>query len=190
MSATAEALYHRHRLSADDYEHMGQANILGEDDRVELIDGEIIDIPPIGSPHGGAVNRIANRIIRAFSETDAILATQNPLRLSDFSEPEPDIALLRPRADFYAKRHPRPEDVLLLIEVAETSLRYDRDKKLPLYACAGIPESWLVDLSGTALWIYRDPGPKGYASVSQARDLSALLPLCLPEAALDLSGLF
>lgn len=190
MPATADPLYQRHRLSADDYERMGQAGILGEDDRVELIEGEIIDMPPIGSPHGGAVNRIANRLVRAVTENDAILSTQNPVRLSDFSEPEPDIALLRPRDDFYAKRHPGPEDVLLLIEVAETSLRYDRDKKLPLYARAGIPESWLVDLSGKVLWLYRDPGPEGYARISQARDLSALRPLCLPDALLDLSGLF
>ncbi|MBK5940013.1 Uma2 family endonuclease [Halochromatium roseum] len=190
MSATAETLYQRHRLSVDDYERMGQADILGEDDRVELIDGEIIDMPPIGSPHGGAVKRIANRLARAFSETDAILAVQDPFRLSDFSEPEPDIALLRPRDDFYAKSHPRPADVLLLIEVAETSLRYDRDKKLPLYARASIPECWLVDLAGQALWRYRDPGPQGYAQASQAADLSALCPLCLPQAVIDLTGLF
>ncbi|NEX18320.1 MAG: Uma2 family endonuclease [Halochromatium sp.] len=190
MSATAEALYHRHRLSVDDYERMGLANILGEEDRVELIDGDIIDMPPIGSPHSGAVKRIANRLARACNETDAILAVQDPLRLSDFSEPEPDIALLRPRDDFYAKSHPRPEDVLLLIEVAETSLRYDRDKKLPLYARAGIPESWLVDLAGQALWIYRDPGPEGYAKIAQAMDLSALRTRCLPDAVYDLRGLF
>ncbi|MBK1620075.1 hypothetical protein CKO42_16830 [Lamprobacter modestohalophilus] len=189
-TATAETLYQRHRLSVDDYERMGQADILGEDDRVELIDGEIIDMPPIGSPHGGAVKRIANRLARAFSETDAILAVQDPFRLSDFSEPEPDIALLRPRDDFYAKSHPRPADVLLLIEVAETSLRYDRDKKLPLYARASIPECWLVDLAGQALWIYRDPRSQGYAQVSQAADLSALRPLCLPQAVIDLTGLF
>jgi Uma2 family endonuclease len=190
MSATAQALYQPHRLSADDYERMVQAEILGEEDRVELIDGEIIDMPPIGSPHGGAVNRIANRLTRAFAETDAIVATQNPLRLSDFSEPEPDTALLRPRDDFYAKRHPRPEDVLLLIEVAESSLHYDRDKKLPLYARAGIAECWLVDLVGQALWIYRDPGPQGYASIRQASDLAALSLRCLPHAVVDLSGLF
>lgn len=190
MSATAEHIYQRHRLSVDDYERMGQANILGEDDRVELIEGEIIDMPPIGSPHGGAVKRIANRLVRTFSETDAILAVHDPLRLSDFSEPEPDIVLLRPRDDFYAELHPGPEDVLLLVEVAETSLRYDRDKKLPLYTRAGIPECWLVDIAGQALWIYRGPGPKGYANVSQAADLSAVRPFCLPTAGVDLSGLF
>ncbi|MEA3643789.1 MAG: Uma2 family endonuclease [Lamprobacter sp.] len=160
MSATAEPLYHRHRISADDDERMGQTNILSENDRVELIDGEIIDKPPIGSPHGGAVNRIANRITRAFGETDAILATQNPLRLSDFSEPEPAIALLRPRADFYAKRHPRPEDVLLLIEVAETSLRYDRNKKRCLIsaACSSTVAILMKDGTTHALLQYRRSG--------------------------------
>lgn len=190
MPAIADDFYRRYRLSADGYERMGEAGILGEDDRVELLEGEIIDMPPIGSPHGGAVKRIANRLVHAIAETEAIVAVQDPLRLSDFSEPEPDIALLKPRDDFYSARHPGPEDVLLLIEVAETSLRYDRDKKLPLYARAGIPECWLVDLSGKALWIYRDPGPEGYRMAREAPNLSALTIPGAQQATIDLSDLF
>lgn len=190
MSATVEPLYQRHPLTADDYDRMGQAGILGEDDRVELLEGEIIDMPPIGSPHGGAVKRIANRLVHVVPEGEAIVAVQDPLRLSGFSEPEPDIALLKPRDDFYSARHPEPEDVLLLIEVAETSLRYDRDKKLPLYAHAGIPECWLVDLPGKTLWIYRDPDPEGYRTARPAEDLSALSIPRTQQATIDLSDLF
>jgi len=188
MSATADDLYRRHRYSVEDYERMGQAGILGEDDRVELIEGEIIDMPPIGSPHGGSVNRIAQKLTLAVGDR-ALVATQNPLRLDDFSEPQPDIALLKPREDFYAARHPGPEDVLMVIEVAETSVRYDRDKKLPLYARAGIPEVWLVDLPGRALYICRSPGRGGFAEIAKAGDLSALSPALMPDCVLDLRGL-
>jgi len=160
MSATADDLYHRHRYTVEDYERMGAAGILGEDDRVELIEGEIIDMPPIGSPHGGSVNRIAQKLTLAVGDR-AIVAVQNPIRLDDFSEPQPDIALLKPREDFYAARHPTPDDVLMLIEVAETSIRYDRDKKLPLYARAGIPEVWLVDIKAGRITRYRDPSDTG-----------------------------
>jgi Uma2 family endonuclease len=188
MSATVDELYRRHWLSVNDYERMGEAGIFGEGDRVELIEGEIIDMPPISSRHGGAVNRIANQLTLAVGKA-AVVATQNPIRLGDFSAPQPDIALLKPRGDYYAQSHPQPDDVLLLIEVAETSLRYDRDKKLPLYASAGIRETWLVDIPGKALWICRDPGPDGYGDARRAGDLASLEPLGMPDCALDLRGL-
>jgi Uma2 family endonuclease len=189
MSATAEAPYQRHWLSVADYLRMGEAGILGEDDRVELIEGEIIDMSPIGTPHSGAVNRIAKRIILAVGER-ATVGVQNPMRIGDFSAPQPDIAVLAPREDIYAARHPEPADCLLLIEVAETSLPYDRDKKLPLYARAGIPEVWLVDLPGRTLWVYRQPAPGGYAEVRPAADLASLAPAALPDCVIDLTGLF
>jgi Uma2 family endonuclease len=144
---------------------------------------------PIGAPHGGAVNRIAN-LLTVQARGRAIVATQNPVRLSTVSEPEPDIALLKLRDDFYAAQHPGPEDVLLLIEVAETSLRYDRDRKLPLYALAGIPEVWLVDLAGRTLWCCRDPAPAGYGTVERAGSLATLRPRLLPDCSVDLRGLF
>lgn len=189
MSATAEPSFQRHRLSVDDYLRMGEAGILGEDDRVELIEGEIVDMSPIGTPHSGAVNRIANRIKEIVGRS-AVVAVQNPIRIGDFSAPQPDIALLKFRDDYYAQAHPGPEDCLLLIEVAESSLAYDRDKKLPLYARAGIPETWLVDIPGRTLWLYRSPGPAGYAECRPADDLSALAPQALPDCVLDLTGLF
>jgi Uma2 family endonuclease len=121
----------RHRLSASEFERMAQAGILAEDERVELIDGDLIDMTPVGSRNAGAVSRLT----RAFSVAvggDAMVSVQNPIRLDRHSQPQPDLALLRPRADFYADAHPQPADVLLIVEVAEASLDYDRDVKVPL----------------------------------------------------------
>ncbi len=189
MSATAEAIYSRHRLSVEDYHRMGEAGILGEDDRVELIAGEIIDMSPIGTHHASAVKRVSNRVKLQVGE-NAIVSTQDPVRIDRFNEPEPDISLLRPRDDFYSDAHPIPADVLLIVEVAETSLRYDRNVKIPLYASAGIPEVWLVDIAGKALWIYREPDQGAYRSCERAQNLSSLAPLLMPDASVDLRGLF
>lgn len=119
---------------------MAQAGILAEDDRVELIDGDLIDMRPIGSRHAGAVSRLTS-LFGAGVGAEAIVSVQNPVQLDRYSQPQPDLALLRPRADFYAESHPQPADVLLIVEVAEASLDYDRDVKVPLYArrrCRGV----------------------------------------------------
>jgi Uma2 family endonuclease len=189
MSATAEGLYHRYRFSVEEYLRMGEAGILTEDDRVELIDGEIIDMPPIGRPHSGAVNRVANLFVRRLGER-VVLAVQNPIRIGDFSLPQPDIALLRPRDDFYANAYAIPDDILLLVEVAESSVRYDRDKKLPLYAAAGVRESWLVDIPARRLVLCREPSAEGYRQVSEPADLTQVACAALPDCPIDLRGLF
>jgi Uma2 family endonuclease len=155
----------RRRFTADEYERLGRAGVLDEDERVELLEGEIIAMPPIGSDHAACVDRttfwFAPRV-----GTRAIVRVQSPIRLSPSSEPQPDIALLRPRDDFYREAHPGPADVLLIIEVADTTLAYDRDTKLPLYAVAGIAMVWLVDLQGRRITVYRDPAVSGYRSVA------------------------
>jgi len=189
MSAPAEDLYHRYRFSVDEYLRMGEAGILTEDDRVELLDGEIIDMPPVGIPHTGSVNRIGNKLKEQLG-TATILSVQNPIRIGDFSLPQPDIALLRPRDDFYANAYATPEDILLLVEVADSSVRYDRDKKLPLYAAAGIVECWLVDIPAHKLVMYREPSAQGYGQVREAHHLESVTPASLPDCAVDLSGLF
>jgi Uma2 family endonuclease len=189
MSATAEDLYHRYRFSVDEYLRMGETGILTESDRVELIDGEIIDMPPIGIPHAGAVKRIANLFARQLGER-VVLSVQDPIRIGDFSLPEPDIALLRPRDDFYASAYPTPEDILMLVEVAESSVRYDRDKKLPLYAAAGVKECWLVDIPARKLVICRDASADGYRRVHEPEHLTSVTPESIPDCAIDLSGLF
>jgi Uma2 family endonuclease len=173
----------------DDYYRMAEVGILDAEARVELIDGEIIDMAPPGSPHAAAVHFLMEVFARAAAGRANVLA-QNPVRLSDFSEPQPDLALLRRRDDFYRERHPRAADVLLIGEVAATSLRFDRKRKLPLYARHGIPEMWLVDLGGQRFVRYRAPQQDSYTLVDEP-DLGA--PLDLPGlagAAVDLRRLF
>ena len=135
----------RRRFTVDEYHRMGQVGILGEDDRVELLEGEIVEMAPIGSRHQATVDRLT----RLFSGrmADAVLVrVQGPVRLAEDSEPQPDVTLLRLRDDFYATAHPGPEDVILLVEVSDSSIEYDREVKLPHYARQVIPEVWIVDL--------------------------------------------
>jgi Uma2 family endonuclease len=143
METTVDRLLRRHRLTVSEYHKMGEAGILGPHTRVELIDGEIIDMAPIESRHAGTVNMLVERLGKATGDR-AILAVQNPLVLNDYWEPQPDVMLLRLRPDHYRNSHPGAADVLLLIEVAESSAGYDRNAKLPGYARHGIPEAALT----------------------------------------------
>ncbi len=173
------------RFTVEEYHRMVEAGILGEDDRVELIEGEIIEMPPISSMHAGAINRLVDRLLNLQVRGSVILSVQNPIRLGERSEPVPDLALLRPRADFYASAHPGPEDVWLVIEVAETSGTYDRERKLPLYGRAGIPETWVVDLEREEVVMGRDPSPEGYRTLRIARRGETLSPLAFPDLTLS-----
>jgi Uma2 family endonuclease len=143
------------RFNVTEYYKMAKAGILKPDDRVELIEGEIIKMSAIGSPHAACVSRLVRLLSKAIGDT-AILSPQNPVRLDDFSEPVPDIALLKPLDDYYAARHPTPIDALLVIEVADSSLLKDRNVKVPLYARAGISEVWLVNLSKETIEVYSE----------------------------------
>jgi Uma2 family endonuclease len=170
----------RYRFTADQYHQMGEAGIFGSDDRVELIDGEIISMNPIGDPHAGTVNRLNMELTERLRRT-AIVAPQNPVRLAEHHEPEPDLAILRFRADFYATLGPRPDDVLLLIEVADSSVEFDRRIKGPLYARNGIPEYWLVDLTRGHVVVYREPDAEGYQSMQVRRRGESLSLALLPD---------
>lgn len=173
MAAHSEPLLNRHRYTRAQYHAMGEAGIFGEDDRVELIDGEIIDMVPIGCSHSGTINWLTAKLVRAVGDS-AIVSVQNPVVLDDWSEPQPDLVVLRYRADFYTTETPRPGDVLLLIEVAASSLKYDRDFKLPFYARHGIRETWLFDLEARAVTRHFDPTAAGYARevrIDGVRDL-------------------
>lgn len=156
----------RRSFTVEEYHRMAQAGILGEDDRVELIDGEIVKMTPIGSRHAACIMRL-NRLFSRQLGQEVLVNVQNPIRLGEYSEPEPDVALLRFRKDFYAQAHPGPEDVVLVIEVADTSAAYDREVKLPLYARAGVPEVWLVDLAEERIEVYRQPGRQGYEQIQR-----------------------
>jgi Uma2 family endonuclease len=189
MSHAATDLPRRHRLTVDDYYRMAEVGILAPEARVELIDGEIIDMAPPGSPHAGTVNYLTEVLMRA-AEGRATVLVQNPVRLNEYSEPQPDLALLRRREDFYRERHPRADDVLLIVEVAASSLRFDRKTKLPLYARHGIPEMWLVDLGGRRLVRYRTPRDGSYTLVDEPDLGTALEVSALTGIAVDLHRLF
>ena len=148
-------------FTVDEYCRMAEAGILAENDRVELIEGEIIQMSPIGRKHAARVDRATDLFTAAF-RGKAIVRVQNPVRLNLYNEPVPDIALLKYRSDYYESQHPSPEDVLLIFEISDTTLRYDRNVKLPIYANCGIPEAWIQDVKGNALLVYRDPAGKRY----------------------------
>ena len=148
-------------LTVEEYHKMAEAGILTSRDRVELINGEIFNMSPIGSQHAGLVNKLNFFLSQIFADK-AIISVQNPIQLSDYSEPEPDLSILKPKADFYGSGHPTPEDILFLIEVAESSLVYDREVKLPLYAKASIPGVWIVNLEDNQVEIYTSPEGNAY----------------------------
>src|SRR5438552_5474421 len=141
-----------HRFTVADYHRMAETGVLKPAARVELLDGRIIDMAPIGPFHGGSVNRLI-RLFSKFANGRWLVSAQNPVHLDEFSEPQPDLMLLKPAADDYTSRHPRPDDVLLLVEVADTTLAFDREEKLPIYACAGISEVWILNLSARQIEI-------------------------------------
>jgi Uma2 family endonuclease len=178
----------RHRLSVDALYRMAEAGILADPHRVELIDGEIIDMPAIGSPHAATTNRLARLFSRTLGDDVALVSVQSPLRLDAYNEPEPDLMLLRPRGDGYRASHPRAADVLLVIEVSESSLAYDRGTKLSLYVRFGVPEVWIVDLLGAAVEVYREPTEGAYASRERLTD-GPLAPALVPGATIDVAGL-
>jgi len=156
----------RYRFHVDDYYRLAEAGILKEDDRVELIHGEIIKMNPIGSRHAGCVFRL-NHLLSRQVKSNLIVGVQSPIRISEHSEPEPDLMILKHRDDFYTKQHPQPEDVLLVIEVADSSLSYDQQVKIPLYAEAKIPEVWLVNLDENIVEIYCNPDGNSYQDVQR-----------------------
>ena len=168
------------RFTVDDYHRMGEVGIFHEDDRVELIDGEILQMSPTGDPHVGRVIDL-NDLVTERLGTAVHVSVQNPVRLPPHSEPQPDIVLMARRPGVRASRAPRAEDVLLLIEVADTTLAYDRDVKIPLYAAAGIPDVWIADLQGDRLRVYREPDGIEYRSVQVLARGATIAPLAFPD---------
>ena len=174
------------RFSADEYQRMVQARILTKYDRVELVDGEIVAKMTFGPRHSATVDRIARTFFAKASES-AIVRVQGAVRVNLFSEPEPDVVLLRPRSDFYASGHPGPADILLVIEVAESSIEYDRDVKAPLYARSTVHEYWLVDLNENVLHRYLSPDRDRYRTVGQYVRGQSLAPELLPDCVVSTS---
>jgi Uma2 family endonuclease len=177
----------RHRLTVEQYHRMVETGVLAPDSRVELIEGVIVEMPPIGSLHAGTVNRLTHALTRAVGSR-AIVAVQNSVRLGDWSEPQPDFALLRPRDDFYTAKTPEPGDVLLIIEVAHTSSVYDRRIKVPLYAQHRIPELWIIDLDAALLRCWSAPRGDGYERAAEVATPGPMSVQALPGVVVDLTG--
>ncbi len=176
------------KFTVAEYYRMAEVGILRPDERVELIEGEIILMPPIGPRHAGDVIRS----IRLFSRLDDdrfVIQIQNPLHLADQSEPEPDVMLLRPRADDYTASHPTPADVLLVIEVADSSLDYDREVKAQIYGRAGVPETLVLNLPEDCIEGFDQPGPEGYAHHTIYRRGDRIRPVSLPDLELAVADL-
>lgn len=178
-----------HRLSVDDYYRMVEAGILAPDEHVELIEGEIIDVPPPGSLHAGTVEQLTDALRDAVGRRAAV-RVQHPVRLGRYSEPQPDLAVVRWRDDYYKAAHPTAADVLLIVEVAHSSLGYDRDVKLPLYAQHAVPAFWIVDLEGAVLDRYAEPSGARYRAVDRPRLDRPIEIAALPGVRVDLEGLF
>ena len=177
-----------HKYTAAEYQVMGETGILTGDDRVELIDGEIVLVPPIGSSHQETVDELTEFFVTRFSGL-ARVRVQGPVRVGEGGEPEPDVTLLRRRPESYRSVHPGPSDVLLAVEVSDTTLRYDRNTKVPYYAFHGIAEVWLVNLREDVIEVYREPSGGAYLQVTQARRGETLSPQAFPDVALPVEDL-
>jgi Uma2 family endonuclease len=186
MGTHMETWPRRHRITVDEYYRMAEVGLLAPDARVELIEGEIIDMAPIGAEHGSVVDYLTRLLIRAADER-AIVRVQGAVRLSQRSEPEPDIALLKPRADFYRRAQPTGSDTLLIIEVSDSTLHYDRDIKVPLYARHGVPEVWIVDLQHGRLLSYGSPVQGSYEKRQDTAQPGIIALASLPDVTVDLS---
>jgi Uma2 family endonuclease len=170
-------------FTVDTYHRLAELGIFDEDDRVELLDGQIVEMTPIGGPHAACVLRLTDLLSRR-TGSDIGVSVQNPVVLAERWEPQPDIAVLRRPGGFAGAWLPRPQDVVLVIEVADTSLERDRDVKIPRYAAAGIPEAWLVDLADDTIGVYRGPGPDGFSDIVTVTRGETLQPLLLPGVAI------
>ena len=179
----------RHRLTVGDYRRLGEAGVLGEDDRVELLEGQLIDMSPIGPRHALTIDVLTRLLLAAVGDR-AWLRAQNPIVLDDNTEPQPDFTLLRKPWQGYPDAHPRPSDVYLLIEVADSSLGFDLGAKLELYARAGIREFWVVDLTSNSVLVHRGPSDGGYASVTTIGMAGTLSVEALPDVVIPVERIF
>ena len=179
----------RHRITVDEYYRMSEVGLLAPDARTELIDGEVIDMAPIGSPHSGKLDRL-NYLLLAVLGESARVRIQHPVRLDRHSEPQPDLAVVLPREDFYESRHPLPTDTLLIVEVSDSTLRLDLNVKVPLYARHQVPEVWVVDLEHNGIHFFRSPQNGVYIDATFTDKPAVVALTALPGVTVDLSELF
>lgn len=170
------------------YHKMGESGILTREDRVELLNGEIIHMSPIGPFHGGMSKQL-NALLTSALGPRAVIAASNPIRLDDFSEPQPDFSILHPRPDFYRSSHPTPESVYLLIEIMDSSASFDRAKKLPRYAQAGIPQVWLIDINAETIEDHRKPAGDKYTQIQLANRAQSVSLEAFPEISFPVAAI-
>ncbi|HMT20791.1 MAG TPA: Uma2 family endonuclease [Promineifilum sp.] len=183
---TVEAI--RRRFTVADFLRMVEVGLLAEDDRVELLWGDIVEMSPINVAHASTVSRLLSVLSKTLGER-VILSVQNPVQLDNESLPQPDIALLRPRDDFYSTHYPEAKDVFLLIEVSDSTLNYDRWTKTTLYGTAGIADYWIVNLPAQRIEVYREPRPDGYRTVTYYARGEMLSLLSFPDVELNVTGI-
>lgn len=179
----------RHLVTAQEYLRMGETGVFAPDARLELIEGEIFEMAPIGPPHAAAVRTLTSLMYQRVGQ-QAIVSVQAPLIAGQLSVPEPDLALLKPRPDNYASAHPGRAEVMLVIEVADTTLAMDLETKVPLYARGGVPEVWVVAVEQRAVHVFRDPGMKGYRTTFVAKGEDELTAAELPQMRLRVAEVF
>ena len=190
MNAMTESGVTKHRLTVDDYYRMAEVGVLAPDARVELIDGEIVDMPPIGTPHSGTAIWLNRQFVAAVGDKANVACQSTMLILGRYSAPQPDLMLLRPRADCYRRANPTAKDVLLLVEVSESTLPYDRQIKAPLYSRHGVPEMWIVNLRDRELLCMRQPRLNDYAEIETIKTPGWTSISTLAGIRVDLSRLF
>ena len=178
----------RRLFTVDEYHRMAEAGVLDAEDRVELVEGEVLRMSGIGARHLGCVNRFIDQFAAAFRGR-AVVSPQHPVRVDAYNEPQPDVALLEMRRDFYASKIPASADVLLVVEVSDTTLRYDREVKLPHYAAAGIPECWIVDLEAGVLGVHREPSGRMYMASRVLGPNDDVSVLAFPETSFKVAEL-
>lgn len=179
----------RYRISADEYQQMGDAGVFPPDARVELIEGEIIEVPPIGSRHAGKVERLVDLLRQAVGDR-AMVRTQEPSVVGKYSVPQPDVTVVTRRDDYYESAHPEPRDVLLVVEVAESSLAFDRDVKTAMYARSGVAELWVVDVAGQRITRSASPRNGVYTESQVVRAGEMIGVAAFPDVRIDLSAVF
>jgi Uma2 family endonuclease len=178
-----------HKFTTHQYHLMHDAGVFGHGDRVELINGEITEMSPIGRKHAACVIRVTKLLQKKLDDL-VLVSVQNSIRLDDGSEPQPNFAILKPRDDFYAEALPTPADILLIIEVADSAIAYDREVKMPLYAAAGIPEMWLFDVNEQVIFGYSQPATRGYKKMQRYEQDDNFFILAFPDISFSWQELF
>lgn len=176
----------KRRFTVKDYHKMGEIGVFENDEKTELINGEIIKMSPIGKRHASCVNR-CNRLFYQTLGDRILISVQNPIQLNDLSQPQPDLVLLQPRPDFYEKQHPQPSDILLLIEVADTTIEFDQQVKIPLYCQNHIQEVWLIDLNQNIIRMYRTPTANGYQFIQLFEPEQTLALGAFPDVTINVN---